>query len=93
MLKLKKISAFITVLAVVVSLSMPVWAEEPEKININTATVKQLVELKRIGPKYAAKIVEYRETNGPFASPEEIMKVKGIGKKTYEANKDVITVE
>jgi len=93
MTKLKTIFAFITVLAVVVSLSMPVWAKEPEKININTATVKELVKLKRIGPKYAAKIVEYRETNGSFASPEEIMKVKGIGKKTYEANKDVITVE
>jgi len=55
--------------------------------------VEELVKLKRVGPKYAEKIVEYREANGLFQSPEEIMKVKGIGQKTYEVNMDAITVE
>lgn len=69
-----------------------VWAEEAQEININTATAKELVKLKRIGPKYAERIIEYRENN-PFEKPEDITKVTGIGQKTYEANKDVIVVE
>lgn len=66
--------------------------EEVEKININTATAKELAKLKRIGPKYAERIIEYREQT-PFEKPEDIMKVRGVGKKTFEANKDVIVVE
>jgi competence protein ComEA len=71
----------------------PVRAEEAEKVNINTATVEELTQLQRIGPKYAEKIVEYRETNGPFKKPEDIVKVKGVGAKTLEANRDRIVVE
>jgi competence protein ComEA len=63
-----------------------------ETVNINTASVEQLSQLDRIGAKYAERIVEYREINGPFEKPEDIMKVKGIGKKTWEANKDRIVV-
>jgi competence protein ComEA len=63
-----------------------------EKININTAPVEQLMQLDRVGAKYADRIVQYRETVGPFKAPEDIMKVKGIGKKTWEANKDRIVV-
>ena len=47
----------------------------------------------RVGEKYAQRIVEYREANGPFEKPEDIMKVKGIGSKVWEANKDRIVVE
>jgi competence protein ComEA len=65
-------------------------AQEPMKININKASVDELCALKRIGPSYAQRIVEYREQNGPFEKPEDIMKVKGIGLKTFEANKDMI---
>ena len=68
-------------------------ADEGEKININTAPVEELIKLKRIGPRYAERIVQYREANGPFAQAEDIMKVRGIGPKTYQANKDIITVE
>lgn len=60
------------------------------KININTATADELVKLDRIGPKYAAKIIEYREKTGPFEKPEDIMNIKGIGQKAWEANKDII---
>jgi competence protein ComEA len=63
-----------------------------DKININTAPVEQLSELDRVGANYAQRIVEYREKNGPFKAPEEIMNVKGIGKKTWEANKDRIVI-
>jgi competence protein ComEA len=63
-----------------------------EKVNINTASVDQLMDLDRVGAKYAERIVQYREQYGPFAAPEDIMKVKGIGQKTWEANKDRIVV-
>jgi len=69
------------------------FAEQDGKININTAPFEELVKLKRIGPAYAEKIITYRETNGPFEKPEDIIKVKGVGRKTYEANKDRITTE
>ena len=50
------------------------------------------MELDRVGAKYAQRIVEYRETVGPFKKPEDIMNVKGIGKRTWEANKDKIVI-
>ena len=93
MSKLKKTVVLLAVLSVLVSFSVPVLAEEAGKININTAPIEELVKLDQVGPKYAALIVEYRKTNGPFKSPEEIVKVKGIGEKTYESNKDIITVK
>ncbi|MBW2312158.1 MAG: helix-hairpin-helix domain-containing protein [Deltaproteobacteria bacterium] len=61
--------------------------------NLNTATLQELTELKRIGPAYAQKIIDYREKYGPFKKIEDLMKVKGIGQKTFDANKDMITVE
>lgn len=63
-----------------------------EQVNINTASVEQLMELDRVGAKYAQRIVEYRETVGPFEKPEDIMNVKGIGEKTWQANKNRIVV-
>jgi len=91
--KMRKIIVLLTVVAVVSALSVPAWGEGSEKININTATVEELVKLKRVGPKYAIKIVEYREANGPFQSVEEITNVPGIGPKTFEVNMEAITVE
>ena len=69
------------------------WAEDSPKININTASDDQLIQLKGIGKKKAAKIIEFRETNGPFKQPEDLIKVPGIGPKTFEANKHRIRVE
>ncbi|WP_035253914.1 ComEA family DNA-binding protein [Desulfatiglans anilini] len=65
-------------------------AETVGQININEATVEELTDLEGVGPGYAQKIVEYRKENGPFDKPEDIMKVKGIGDKIWETNKDRI---
>ncbi|MBN2848102.1 MAG: helix-hairpin-helix domain-containing protein [Coriobacteriia bacterium] len=61
-------------------------------ININTATAVELEELPGVGPATAATIVDDRETNGPFTTPEDLMRVPGIGPKTFEAMKDLVTV-
>ncbi len=86
------IPVLVAVLALLVS-GISVYAGDAVKININTASAEELTQLQGIGPKYAAKIVEYRDQNEPFASPEDLMKVPGIGQKTFEKNKDLITVE
>lgn len=63
------------------------------KININTASASELTALPGIGPAKAERIVEYRKMHGDFKSPHDIVKVKGIGEKTYEKLKDYITTE
>jgi len=60
-------------------------------ININTASVEELITLPGIGPATAAKIVEYREGH-PFATVDEVLEVKGIGPAKFEAIKDRVTV-
>lgn len=54
-----------------------------DMVNINTADVDGLTKLKGIGPAMARRIVEYREENGPFQSPEELQRVKGIGRVKF----------
>lgn len=61
-------------------------------ININTATATQLEELPGIGPATAAKIVDFREKNGPFPSVDALEEVPGIGPAKVEALKDAATV-
>lgn len=63
-----------------------------EKININTASIAELQKLPRIGEAVAQRIVDYREEHGKFEKIEEIMKIKGIGEKTFLQLKDLITV-
>ncbi len=73
--------------------ALNVNAAEPQKININTASAEELAQLKGIGPSHAANIVAYREKNGPFKLPEDLVQVSGIGQKTFEANQEMIIVE
>ena len=62
------------------------------RININTATAQQLQMLSGIGEVIAQRIVDYRETNGAFATIEDIMNVSGIGEKKFEQIKEYIKV-
>lgn len=54
-----------------------------EMVNINRATADELQALEGIGSKRAEAILEYRSRRGWFAIAEDIMKVRGIGKKTF----------
>jgi competence protein ComEA len=67
-------------------------AGEDGRVNINTASSKDLETLPGIGPAVAQRIVEYREKNGPFKKPQELLNVKGIGEKTFDSLKEKITV-
>ncbi len=62
------------------------------KVNINTADSERLQTLSGIGPATAQKIIDYRESNGRFSSPEDLKNVSGIGDKTFEKLKDNISI-
>ena len=61
-------------------------------VNINTATADELTKLKGIGPAMAQRIVEYREEHGMFQSPEDLQRVKGIGKAKFARLKEQVTL-
>jgi competence protein ComEA len=65
---------------------------DPGKININTASASDLRTLKGVGKKRAEQIVKDREANGPFTTPQDLTRIKGIGPKTVAKNLDIITV-
>jgi len=62
------------------------------KVNINTATRTELIQIPRIGEKMADRIVEFRKANGSFERVEEIMNVRGMGEKTFLSIKQHLTV-
>ncbi|MDD3086515.1 MAG: helix-hairpin-helix domain-containing protein [Patescibacteria group bacterium] len=70
----------------------PTPSQAAGKININTATVVQLDSLPGIGPVYAQRIIDYRTANGPFTSIDQVQNVKGIGPKTLEKFRDLVTI-
>jgi competence protein ComEA len=98
-MKAKQTVIFCIILSLILMVALPVGAQQAKpakqqsKININKATVVELTQLAKIGEKYAERIVEFRKKNGPFKKPEDIMKVKGIGEKTYKLNKDKIVIK
>ena len=61
-------------------------------VNINTASVEQLTELNGIGDAKAKAIVAYRDEHGAFQSVDQLANVKGIGLKTVEKNREMITL-
>jgi len=66
------------------------WAGDA--VDINSASAKELQKVEGIGAKTAAKIVAYREEHGAFKNVDELLKIKGFGKKKLEKAGDELTV-
>ena len=83
--------------AVAVALLMVVWVAAAlaadGKVNINTATADQLSLLPRVGATVAARIIEFREKNGKFKKPEELLLVSGIGDRTFDLIRPYVSVD
>ena len=77
-------------LATLVLLPVIAWAGP---VDLNTADAATLArELKGIGPARAEAIVAWREANGPFRSPDDLVLVQGIGERVLEDNRAALTV-
>ncbi|WP_284229226.1 ComEA family DNA-binding protein [Arenivirga flava] len=61
-------------------------------VNLNTADLAALDTLPRVGPSTAQKILDWRESNGPFTSVDDLLAVSGIGEATLEGLRDLVTV-
>ena len=79
-------------LGLTVLTALPAMAAPSGKVNINKADATELTLLPRIGPALAQRIVEYREANEGFKSPEDLLLVSGIGEKTFALLIPFITV-
>jgi competence ComEA-like helix-hairpin-helix protein len=64
----------------------------PAKVNLNTASEAQLLDLPGVGPKKAALIIDWRAKHGPFQRPQDLRRVKGFGRKTFEKLAPYLTV-
>jgi len=92
------------VLGSVIASGAPVWADNTESmtpseqavtvtVNINTADAATMAaQLKGIGPSKAEAIVDYREENGPFKSVDELSNVKGIGARSVDQLRSMISI-
>ena len=97
---------FAGLLVVAVWYYPPVWLSTPphqgaistittvqnDRLNINTASAADLTALPGIGEKKAAAIVAYRDANGPFTEPEQLLQVDGIGEGILEKIKPHICI-
>jgi competence protein ComEA len=62
------------------------------RVNLNTADETALETLPRIGPALAQRILDWRTANGRFTAVEDLMSVTGIGEKTFDGLKDLVTI-
>jgi len=76
-----------------VALAQAAGPEKAKSVNINTASVEELVQLPRVGEKVAERIVQYRQKNGSFKTIEDLKAVQGIGDKIFEEIRNMITVK
>ncbi|MFL8951614.1 helix-hairpin-helix domain-containing protein [Helcococcus kunzii] len=68
------------------------YNSKTKKVNINTATIDELTTLTGIGETKAKEIIEYRKNN-KFTKLEDLMNISGIGNKTFEKIKEMITID
>ncbi len=69
----------------------PGSTDESRPVNINTASISELDVLPGIGEVTARRIVEFRESNGPYRSIDDLVLVEGISTRTVETLRDLVT--
>ncbi len=95
---MNRLSMKIIVLIVAIVATFPGFAADGDAaarpvLNVNSASVEQLMLLPRIGQKTAEQIVAWREQNGPFRKTTDILQVKGIGDASYEMLEPYLILE
>ncbi len=88
-LRLKKA---LSVLSFLFWFTLPAWAAETKPVNVNTASMAELMSIKGIGEAKARAIIEHREKHGPFKTVDELKNVSGIGDKLLATLKPQLTV-
>ena len=86
----KNLFVFFTLLIALNFVCQPAFALA--KVNLNTASMEQLIQLPGVGAKTAEKIIEYRKQH-QFKTVDEVVNVKGVGEKTLAKIRDQLTVE
>lgn len=74
------------------SLTVNASGANGSKVNLNTATKEQLMQVDGIGDKKATKIIEYRQQHGSFKQLSELKDISGIGDKTYQKLSKSLTI-
>ena len=88
----------LTLLLASVAIAAPATGSSSSKegsvspLDLNAASTKQLTEIPGIGKVMAERIVEWRDQHGPFQRVEDLMKVKGIGEKSFQKLRPYVTV-
>lgn len=95
---MNRLSMKIIILVVALVSAVPMFAADGDAasqpvLNVNSASIEQLMLLPRIGQKTAEQIVAWREQNGPFKKTTDILQVKGIGDASYELLKPYLVLE
>ncbi|MEL7061327.1 MAG: helix-hairpin-helix domain-containing protein [Acidobacteriota bacterium] len=89
-------SGLLAVALVLISmLASPAFGSDTasEVVNINTASAAELQLLPRVGPSLAGRILEFRDENGAFEAPEDLVLVQGIGEKTFQLLENHVVVK
>ena len=85
--------SFLLGLLIAASLVLPLQAaNEAGVVNVNTASLEQLMLLPRVGPSVAGRILAFREQNGRFKEATDLLLVKGIGDKTFDLIQPYIAI-
>lgn len=92
-MRMRKITCCIAVLMLFSALACGVYAGEEGKLNLNAATVEELVKIPGLNQEIAEKIIELRNENGEFIDMEELLDVDGIDNRLLRQLKKHLFIE
>jgi competence ComEA-like helix-hairpin-helix protein len=92
-MKMTKVAGCLAALLFITALTCGVYADDEEKLNLNAATVKELVKIPGLNKELAEKIIELREENGEFIDMEELLDIPGINNQLLRQLKKHLYIE